>query len=83
MTSIDTAIDGELEKIIERQSSLSDAVGILKRYRDAGVPAERVYDLLYVKLEDSYERPDHDDFVREIMDIVIGYCSPHLRVWDE
>lgn len=82
MTSIDNTIDGDLEKIIERHSSLFDAVEVLKRYRDAGVPAERVYDLLYVKLEDDDERPDHDDFVREIMDIVVGYCSPHLRVWD-
>ncbi|KFC70601.1 hypothetical protein FF80_00873 [Devosia sp. LC5] len=69
--------------IIERHSSLSDAIEVLRSYRDAGVPADRVYDLLRLILEDGDERPGHDDFVREIMDIVIGYCSPHnLRVWD-
>jgi hypothetical protein len=82
VTSVDKAIDQELLAAIDRHSSLTEAIEILKKYRDAGVTADRVYDFLNVKLEEYKEFPEHDDFIREIMDIVIGYCSPHLVVWD-
>ncbi|RWN24549.1 hypothetical protein [Mesorhizobium sp.] len=79
MTSIDKALDFELQEAIARQSDLNEAIEVLKKYKNAGVAAEQVYDFLNVKLE---AQPENDDFIREIMDIVIGYCSPHVRVWD-
>ncbi|RWP73436.1 MAG: hypothetical protein EOS20_19025 [Mesorhizobium sp.] len=79
MTSIDKALDFELQEAIARQSDLNEAIEVLKKYKNAGVAAEQVYDSLNVKLE---AQPENDDFIREIMDIVIGYCSPHVRVWD-
>ncbi|MET3579876.1 DNA-directed RNA polymerase specialized sigma54-like protein [Mesorhizobium robiniae] len=79
MTSIDKALDFELQEAIARQSDLNEAIEVLKKYKNAGVAAEQVYGFLNVKLE---AQPENDDFIREIMDIVIGYCSPHVRVWD-
>ncbi|WP_374966407.1 hypothetical protein [Lysinibacillus sp. RS5] len=60
---------------------LFDLLKILKEYKDAGGKRNDAYAVLEslraVVKDDSYE-----DRILELLDVVFGFCSLHVRIWD-
>jgi cobalamin biosynthesis protein CobT len=71
-------MDG-LKAAVDRDAPLEEIVDLLRRERDAGLSAHSAYELLNAFRATA----DHDeeDRILEVMDVVMGFCSPHLRVW--
>lgn len=71
----------ELEAALRSGRPLETIVALLRRYRSQGVERNAIYaflDSLREKASDEAE----EDRILEIADIVIGFCSPHMRIWD-
>jgi hypothetical protein len=72
----------ELENAIHSDMSLFDIVALLRRFRDQGLTREDAYlflEALALQTPDEAEQ----DRIDEIADFVSGYCSPHMKVWDD
>jgi hypothetical protein len=72
----------ELEATIRSDSPLEDIVALLRCYKAQGVTRDEVYSFL-----DSLRAtgPDEatDDRILEVADLVSGFCSPHMKVWND
>jgi len=72
----------ELEAAIKSDVSLNNIVALLRRYKERGVSQDEVYAFL-----DSLHQaaPDEatDDRILEVADFVAGFCSRHMKVWEE
>ena len=66
---------------IQRGLSLVEIAEILRTFRDRGMSALSAQNVLEGMLVGADE--DVDDRIREIGDIVAGWCQPHLRVWPD
>lgn len=54
---------------------------LLIRLHDLGLEKDKVYQLLfqyYNSLEDSLSR----DYIADILDFVVGWCSPQYYIWE-
>ncbi len=61
-------------------SGIKQAYECLVKLHDLGVDKESVYQSLFQyhnRLEDGLSR----DFIADILDYVVGWCSPHSRIW--
>lgn len=67
----------ELNKTDRSFNRLYDTVVEMK---DNGVSKEQVYELLDA-VRKSCSTETEEDFILELMDIVVGYCSPEKRIW--
>lgn len=67
----------ELNKIDRSFNRLYDTVVEMK---DNGVSKEQAYELLDA-VRKSCSTETEEDFILELMDIVVGYCSPGKRIW--
>jgi hypothetical protein len=76
--SLKEAIGAALQK---KSASLDDFVAILRQFRDRGMTADSAYAALESLRGAGADSTE--DLILEIMDIVSGFCAPHLRVWDE
>jgi hypothetical protein len=70
----------ELRKALNDRAKLVDVVEVLRAARAEGLTqaeAMRILESLRV------ESPDEavEDWILEVMDVVVGFCSPRLRVW--
>lgn len=54
---------------------------ILKEYKDASGKQNDAYAVLESLREDLKE-DSSEDILLELLDVVIGFCSPHIRIWD-
>jgi hypothetical protein len=72
----------ELEKAIQSDMSLKDIVALLRGYKAQGVTRDQVYSILDA-LRATARDEATDDRILEVADFVAGFCSPHMRVWDE
>jgi hypothetical protein len=54
---------------------------ILKEYRDAGGEQNDAYAVL-VSLRGDLKDGSSEDIVLELLDVVVGFCSPHIRIWN-
>lgn len=55
---------------------------LLTRLRDMGLEREQVSQPLYQfhnSLEDGFSR----DFIADLLDYVVGWCSPQARIWED
>jgi hypothetical protein len=72
----------ELAQAIHSDKSLEEIVALLRRYKAQGVTRDEVYAFL-----DSLRAtaPDEatDDRILAVTDFVAGFCSPHMKVWDD
>lgn len=72
----------QLEKAIQSDMSLTEIVAQLRGYKAQGVTRDEVYSLLDT-LRATASDEATDDRILEVADFVAGFCSPHMRVWDE
>jgi hypothetical protein len=71
----------ELETAIRASVPLEEIVSLLRRYKQGGATREDVYAFL-TSLRDSATDEATEDRVVEVADFVAGFCSPHMRVWE-
>lgn len=71
----------DLQAAIESRLPLDEIVTLLRGYKTRGATQQEVYALLGQLREQA---PDEatEDRVLEIADFVAGFCSPHMKIWD-
>lgn len=69
-----------IKDALARHASLDEFLDILRKQRDAGLAQQSAYDALEELRAEADEQTE--DRVLEIMDIVSGFCAPHLRIWN-
>ncbi|MGE8035588.1 hypothetical protein B1B04_13690 [Lysinibacillus sp. KCTC 33748] len=53
---------------------------ILKEYKDAGGKQNDAYVVLE-SLRGDFKKDSSEDLLLELLDVVTGFCSPHLWIW--
>ena len=80
MRKIIEALDSELIYSFLNGENLLVIRNIFQCYKNQGIQAAEVGCLLEeIRIINKDE--DFEDRVLEAMDIVSGFCSPHMRVW--
>lgn len=74
-------IDTDLLAALESGADLLTLRAILLRYKASGVTAAQVAGLLQ-ELRSAMQEGPREDVMLDALDIVTGWCVPHLRVWD-
>lgn len=77
-----TELGQELETAIFSDKSLEEIVALLRRLKSQGVTRDEVYSFLD-RLRSTAPDDAADDRILEVSDFVAGFCSPHMKVWDE
>jgi hypothetical protein len=77
----DPLLEG-LQEIISAGVPLAQVVSTLREYRDQGASRREVY-LALEALREKARDDETEDRILEVMDIVSGFCSPHLSVWSD
>ncbi|MDO8065751.1 hypothetical protein [Janthinobacterium sp. SUN206] len=79
-------IDKDLLAALDARAELLTLHAILLRYRASGVKAAQVAALLQElrpSMEDGAPEGPLEDVILDALDMVTGWCTPQLRVWDE
>ena len=58
-----------------------DLIKILKEYKDAGGKQNDAYVVLK-SLRGDFKVDSYEDKILELLDVVVGFCSPHIRIWN-
>lgn len=53
----------------------------LVNWKNNGITQQQCYEALTLFPANEQLDEEADDLVRELMDIVSGFCSPHVKVW--
>lgn len=75
-------IDRDLLAALDARAGLLTLRAILLRYKASGVTAAQVAGLLQ-ELRPSMQDGPLEDVILDALDMVTGWCTPQLRVWDE
>ncbi|MDN2671323.1 hypothetical protein OX459_07960 [Janthinobacterium sp. SUN026] len=75
-------IDKDLLAALDARAGLLTLRAILLRYRASGVTAQQVAGLLQ-ELRSATQEGPLEDVILDALDMVTGWCTPQLRVWDE
>ncbi|MBG9456433.1 hypothetical protein ABE61_21045 [Lysinibacillus sphaericus] len=54
---------------------------ILTEYKGAGGKQNDAYAVLE-SLREDLKDDNSEDILLELLDVVVGFCSPHIRIWD-
>ena len=79
-------IDRELLAGLDARAGLLTLRAILLRYHASGVTAAQVAALLQElrpSMQDGAQEGPLEDVIPDALDMVTGWCTPQLRVWDE
>jgi hypothetical protein len=71
----------ELQRAIWSNKSLEEIVTLLRAYKQQGVRQDEVYSFLET-LRKTAPNEAVEDRILEVADFVAGFCSPHMKVWD-
>jgi anthranilate phosphoribosyltransferase len=74
---------GIQRELVDRISSGADFIqlhALLSQYKQRGLTAEEVAHALE-QLRSSVTNESNEDRVLELLDVVHGFCSPHLKLW--
>ena len=74
-------IDRDLLAALDARADLLTLRAILLRYHASGVTAAQVAGLLQ-ELRAAMQDGAREEVILETLDMVTGWCAPHLRVWD-
>ena len=74
-------IDRDLLAALNARADLLTLRAILLRYHASGVTAAQVAGLL-LELRAFAQDGAREDAILDALDMVTGWCAPHLRVWD-
>jgi hypothetical protein len=77
-----TELGQELETAILSDKSLEEIAALLRRLKAQGVTRDEVY-LFLDDLRSTAPDDATDDRILEVSDFVAGFCSPHMKVWDD
>lgn len=70
----------KLNELLERRVPLEDVTNILKQFKNQNVKQDDI--LTYLKSQRKVAASEEiDDWVLEIMDIVVGFCNEKYKVW--
>lgn len=58
-----------------------DLLKILKEYKDAGGKQNDAYAVLE-SLREAIKDDSYENRILELLDVVVGFCSLHVRIWD-
>lgn len=75
-------IDRDLLAALDTRAGLLALRAILLRYKASGVTAAQVAALLQ-ELRDATQDGAREDVILDALDMVTGWCTSQLRVWDE
>jgi hypothetical protein len=67
-----------LIEAIGRRAPLQDLHALLVAFKNQGGGQQEAHDLLESMRIDASEE---EDVILELMDFVVGYCSPSWRIW--
>ncbi|KAB8053220.1 hypothetical protein GCN78_06645 [Janthinobacterium rivuli] len=79
-------IDRDLVAALDARAGLLTLRAILLRYKDCGVTAAQVAALLQElrpSMQNGAQEGPLEDGILDALDMVTGWCTPQLRVWDE
>ena len=79
-------IDRDLLAALDARAGLLTLRAILLRYKASGVTAAQVAGLLQelrATAQDGTQDEAREDVILDALDMVTGWCTPQLRVWDE
>ena len=79
-------IDRDLLAALDARAGLLTLRAILLRYQASGVTPEQVAGLLQAlraSAQDGAQDEAREDVILDALDMVTGWCTPQLRVWDE
>lgn len=76
----DISLKHKILQLVNEESLLIDFHTELIIYRDKGGNRDEAYSTIEEKGYESNAK-DNDDLLLELLDIVAGFCSPHLKVW--
>ena len=79
-------IDRDLLAALDARAGLLTLRAILLRYKASGVTAAQVAGLLQelrASAQDGVQDEAREDVILDALDLVTGWCTPQLRVWDE
>lgn len=71
-----------LETAIFSKTPLEDVVSLLRGYKEQGVSQDEVSSFLE-SLRGRAPDEAADDRILEVVDFVAGFCSSHMKIWDE
>ncbi|QKY04265.1 hypothetical protein G3257_19725 [Janthinobacterium lividum] len=74
-------IDRDLLAALDARAELLTLRAILLRYKASGVTAAQVAALLQ-ELRSATQEGPLEDVILDALDMVTGWCTPQLRVWD-
>lgn len=63
-------------------AGVQEGYNLLIKLHDLGIEKEHIYQALFQyhnSLEDNLSR----DYIADILDYVVGWCSPQGRIWNE
>ena len=75
-------LERKLETAVLSDMPLEDVVSLLRQYKALGVEQEEVYSFL-ASLRKRVADEALEDRILEIADFVSGFCSPHMKVWEQ
>ena len=83
--TIIAGIDSELRTALDARAGLPALRAILLRYKASGVTAAQVAGLLQElrpSVDHGAQEGPLEDAILDALDIVTGWCTPQLRVWN-
>jgi hypothetical protein len=75
-------MQNELNNAIHSDTALEEIVTLLRRFRDTGSSRDEVESFLTV-LYQRASNEEEQDRIAEVADFVAGFCSPHMKIWDD
>jgi hypothetical protein len=69
-----------VREAILANASLDELFEIVRGYKSRGGSQEQAQEALQAARQGADEVTD--DRILEVLDFVVGFCSPHRRIWD-
>ncbi len=76
-------LSGLKKYIIDGDSATPNYRDILIQYKNEGGQQAMALEILTKFKLDHSGNEDIEERVNDILDIVVGWCSPHLKVWND
>lgn len=80
---VEELLDARKDGRIDEAAFVSRGGQLLAALRDRGLAQDQVYQALhgrFVRYRDCDEAKS--DLLAELMDLVVGFCAPHCRIWE-
>jgi predicted site-specific integrase-resolvase len=80
---IDSELKARLEAALKSNKPKIDLINIVKQMKDKDMEQKTVYDIFeeYRKSLKDAKRKDDEEIVKDVIDIIIGLCSPRMRIY--